>query len=180
MTPNAGELADRQFWFVGAYFDDREPQDQTGRFLADGIWENGFEDRHLDLVKSMQPGDRIAIKASYTRKQGLPFDSRNHLVSTMLLKAIGTVKHNRGDGRTVEVEWVPFDQAREWYFFTGRSTVWKVTPSDWKRRALISFAFNDEPQDLDKFAMIPSGPNASEIMILRLCKTSAGQPSMRT
>jgi 5-methylcytosine-specific restriction protein B len=49
---------------------------QTPRFLAEGIWENGYQDRYLDLVRSMQPGDRNAIKSSYTRKHGLAFDNR--------------------------------------------------------------------------------------------------------
>jgi transposase-like protein len=46
------------------------------RFLSEGIWENGYEDKHLDVLRSMRPGDRIAIKSSYTRKHGLPFDNR--------------------------------------------------------------------------------------------------------
>jgi 5-methylcytosine-specific restriction enzyme B len=54
---------DAQFWFVGAYWDDRDPPGQTDRFLAEGVWENGYTDRYLDLVKQMRPGDRIAIKA---------------------------------------------------------------------------------------------------------------------
>ncbi len=46
------------------------------RFLAEGIWENGYEDKHLDLVRSIARRERIAIKSSYTRKHGLPFDNR--------------------------------------------------------------------------------------------------------
>lgn len=39
--------------------------DQLSRILADGIWKNGYEDKHLDVVRSM----RIAVKAAYTRKR---------------------------------------------------------------------------------------------------------------
>lgn len=42
------------YWFVGASYDGTN--DQTSRFLADGIWENGYDDRYLDQVKSMRPG----------------------------------------------------------------------------------------------------------------------------
>ena len=49
------------YWFVGASYD--RTNDQTPRFLADGIWENGYDDRYLDQVKSMRPGQRIAIAA---------------------------------------------------------------------------------------------------------------------
>ena len=130
----------KQNWFVGAFFSDRDPQDQTARFLAEGVWENGFEDRHLDVVKSMRPGDRIAIKASYVRKHGVPFDTRGHLVSTMAIKATGRVTRNHGDGRRVDVDWNPLEQPREWYFYTGRATIWKVAPGSWMSEALIRFA----------------------------------------
>ena len=61
-----GSPAPRSFWFVGASFGQ---DDQTQRFLDEGIWQNGYEDKHLDMVSSMQPGDRIAIKSAYTRKK---------------------------------------------------------------------------------------------------------------
>lgn len=51
--------------------------DQMPRFIEEGIWENGYEDKHLDSVKSIKVGDRIAIKAAYVRKNNLPFDSRD-------------------------------------------------------------------------------------------------------
>ena len=57
-------------WFVGASYGGTD--DQLPRFLSEGIWENGYEDKHLDVVRSMRPGDRIAVKSSYTRKHGLP------------------------------------------------------------------------------------------------------------
>jgi hypothetical protein len=62
-------------------------EDQTPRFVNDGIWENGYDDRHLNLVRSMQPGDKIAIKSSYTRKHNLPFDNRGNTVSVIAIKA---------------------------------------------------------------------------------------------
>ena len=70
------EVADapKSYWFVGASYGGTE--DQTSRFLDEGIWENGYDDKYLDLVRSMQPGDRIAIKSSFTRKHNLPFDNR--------------------------------------------------------------------------------------------------------
>ena len=40
-----------QSWFVGASYGAKG--DQTDRFLAEGIWENGYTDKLLDLVKSM-------------------------------------------------------------------------------------------------------------------------------
>ena len=83
-------------WLVGAA---HSANDQTERFLSDGIWENGYRDQLLDLVRSMATGDKIAIKSSYTRKLNLPFDNRGHTVSVMKVKAIGTITRNHGDGR---------------------------------------------------------------------------------
>ena len=76
-------------WFVGASYGGTD--DQLPRFLSEGIWENGYDDKHLDVVRSMRTGDRIAIKSSYTRKHGLPFESPGQTVSVMAIKAIGTI-----------------------------------------------------------------------------------------
>jgi len=143
----------RACWFVGATYD--ETDDQTLRFLREGIWENGYENKYLDAVKSIQVGDRIAIKSSYTRKHGLPFDSRGQTVSVMAIKAVGVVKGNPGDGLALKVDWKPLDPPREWYFFTNRSTVWRVLPGDWTTDALIGFAFEKKEQDIGLFRNAP-------------------------
>lgn len=141
------------YWFVGASYGGTD--DQLPRFLAEGIWENGYDDKYLDLVRSMQPGDRIAIKAAYTRKHELPFDNRNQTVSAMAIKAIGTITENLNDGKRVRVEWTQVDPVREWYFYTNRSTVWQVLPGEWMTDSLIAFAFDDKPQDTDRFCNAP-------------------------
>ena len=142
-------------WFVGAVWDDTE--DQTPRFLEEGLWENGYEDRYLDDVRAMRPGDRIAIKSAYTRKAGLPFDNRGESVSVMSIKATGTITKNLGDGRTVRVDWSNReDPPREWYFATYRKAVHRVTAGgDWKTDGLIEFAFEGQPQDLQRFLSDP-------------------------
>ena len=143
----------RACWFVGATYGGTD--DQTPRFLQEGIWENGYQDKYLDAVKSIQVGDRIAIKSSYTLKHDLPFDNRGQTVSVMAIKAIGTVKENLGDGRTLKVDWTPFDPPREWYFYTNRSTVWRVLPGDWTTDALIGFTFEEKAQDINRFRNAP-------------------------
>ena len=143
----------RACWFVGASYGSLN--DQTPRFLQEKIWENGYEDKYLDAVKSIQVGDRIAIKSSYTRKHDLPFDNRGQSVSVMAIKAVGIVKENLGDGRTLKVDWEPCDPPREWYFYTNRSTVWRVLPGDWTTDALIGFTFEEKAQDIDRFRNAP-------------------------
>ena len=140
-------------WFVGASY--RGTDDQLPRFLSDGIWENGYEDKHLDVVRSMRPGDRIAIKSSYTRKHGLPFDSRGQAVSVMAIKAVGIITENLNDGKRVRVVWTKVEPVREWYFYTHRGTVWRVLPGDWTTDGLIAFTFDGKPQDIDRFRNAP-------------------------
>lgn len=144
------------YWLVGAYWDDRDPADQTARFLEEGIWENGYQDRYLDEVKAMGVGDRIAIKASSTQRKDLPFDARDRTVSRMAIKAIGTIVANRMDGRTVEVEWERGFVEKQWYFYTNRYTVWRLrTDKDYKYRELseklVRFVWYGEKQDYDWF-----------------------------
>ena len=140
-------------WFVGASFGATD--DQTQRFLSEGIWENGYEDKYLDLVRSMRPGERIAIKSAYTRKHGLPFDCNGQTVSIMSIKAIGIIRENPNDGRRIMVDWETAEPPREWYFYTSRVTVWRVMPGDWMSDALIAFAFEGKPQDIERFRNEP-------------------------
>lgn len=140
-------------WFVGASYGGTD--DQMSRFLSEGIWENGYDDKYFDLVRSMRPGDRIAIKSSYTRKRGLPLDNRGRAVSVMGIKAVGTITENLNDGKRVKVDWAKLEPVREWYFYTHRGTIWRVVPGDWMNDALIAFTFDDKPQDLDRFRNEP-------------------------
>jgi 5-methylcytosine-specific restriction protein B len=142
------------YWFVGAFPDSSE-DDQTANFLEQGIWRNGYTNKFLDDVNSMQSGERIAIKAAYVRKRDLPFDNKGHTVSVMGIKATGTITRNHGDGQTVDVDWDPQESVREWYFYTNRNTVWKVLPGDWKTDALIAFTFDGADQDVDRFRNQP-------------------------
>lgn len=156
-------LEPRPVWFVGASWHDHEPPDQTDRFLAEGVWENGYRDRYLHEVKSVRPGDRIVIKSTYTRKQGLPFDNRGMPVSALKIKAVGEVTENLGDGRRLKVAWKPVRPPREWYFYTHHRTIWKVQRLSGAlpeaSAALIRFALDGAPQDHDRFLKWPAWRN---------------------
>ena len=155
MTSSPEPLEQRPYWFVGAAYGGTD--DRTAEFLEEGIWRNGWQNRYLDDVRSMKPGDHIAIKYSATRKHDLPFEAGGRSVSVMGIKAIGTVTNNLGDGRTVRVKWDPAvpPPHPEWYFYTNRRTVWKVMPGSgtlpWAAEGLIRFTFEGEPQDYDRF-----------------------------
>ena len=153
MTTQTIDSAPHATWFVGASYGGTD--DQMPRFLAEGIWENGYDDKLLDVVRSMRPGERIAIKSSYTRKHGLPFDSRGRAVSVMGIKAVGTITENLNDGKRVKVDWAKVEPVREWYFYTHRATIWRVLPGEWMNDALLAFAFDGKPQDVDRFRNEP-------------------------
>ncbi|MFN3002975.1 AAA family ATPase [Mycolicibacterium wolinskyi] len=145
------------YWFVGAFYTVTEDNydgpvgDQTEQFLESGRWVNGNQGKYLDMVKAMKPGERIAIKAAFTRKHDLPFDPKGNRVSVMAIKATGTVINNHGDGYTVDVDWDEQEPVREWYFYTNQQTVWRVKPTDWKSKALIDFTFSGADQDYKEF-----------------------------
>ena len=152
-SPMAYDKEPRSNWFVGASYGGND--DQTPRFLQEGIWENGYDDKYLDLVRSMRPGDRIAIKATYTRRNDLPFDNRGNAVSVMALKAIGTITENLNDGKRVRVDWTKQEPPREWYFNTYRTTIHIVKPGEWMTDKLLAFAFEGKPQEIDRFRNAP-------------------------
>ncbi len=158
-TKNKPLEKDVDYWLVGANWNDHDPPNQTSRFLGEGIWENGYEDRYPDEVKSMRVGDKIAIKSYSTQRNNLPFDNRNNTVSKIDIKAIGTVVANRGDGRRVEVEWATDFKERAWYFYTSRQKIWHLIldpkyRSAWLVQDLIKFIWHDKEQDYKKYTSL--------------------------
>jgi len=137
------------FWFTGAAWGDEG--DQTARFRAEGVWINGYDDQLKDLVARMKPGDRIAIKASFVQKHRLPFDLGGAAVSCMRIKATGKITENRGDGKTVTVDWDPPFEPRDWYFYTYRTTIVEADTENEMALKLIQFSFEGKPQDYDWF-----------------------------
>lgn len=146
----AGILQEGPYWFVGASFG--RTSDQFDRFITEGIWEiDTPSDRHREQVRRMQPGERIAIKATYVRKNSLPFDNRGRPASVMSIKAIGTITVNGGDGERVSVAWESTSAPREWYHYTYQPTIWEVYPTNEMAERLIRFAFHGEAQDYEWF-----------------------------
>lgn len=147
-------------WFVGAVFGDElgaEAYDHTEIFVESGGWRAGPGHKYSEHILQMEPGDRIAIKAAFTRKRDLPFDIDGKTASVMAIKATGTITSNPGDGDSVEVDWDSPDLLPEedWYFWTSRNTVWMVQPGIWTADALLRFTFDGLEQDYDRFLRAP-------------------------
>jgi 5-methylcytosine-specific restriction protein B len=140
------------YWFVGAVWD--KTDDQTPRFLKEGIWQNGYDQLFSELVRKMKPGDRIAIKAAFVQKFNLPFDVGGKSVSVMRIKATGTIIEHI-DERTVKVTWDPTVAPRDWYFYTYRTTVVEADTGDENAQRLIDFTFSKAEQDYRSFLSQP-------------------------
>lgn len=72
----------------------------------------------------------------------------------MAIKATGTILANLGNGR-LSVDWTPCEPVKQWYFYTFRETVRKVSPGMWATDALIAFAFEGREQDIERFRNHP-------------------------
>ena len=154
-APDAAEDGEdgEAYWFVGAVWNKTE--DQLSRFLAEGIWENGYEDQFSETVRRMEPGDRIAVKATFVQKNGLPFDVGGKPVSAMRIKATGTILENLNDGKKVRVAWDPPFAPRDWYFYTYRTTVVEADTESEGAKRLVDFVFRGVPQDYAWFLAQP-------------------------
>lgn len=111
-----------KYYIVGAFWKGHNPEDLTGTFLKESIWQNGFENELIDDVNKVPEGSNIAIKASYVRER---------TTSVMMIKARGIVRKNLQDGHILEVEWeedfIPFEVPIGSYI---RHTIKEVTNKD--------------------------------------------------
>lgn len=138
-------------WYVGTTGNDENGQwrDFSDEYIDGGMWVNGWDDKFIDVVKSIAVGDRIVIKSTFTQKKNLPFDNHGKTVGAMRIKAIGTVTENAGDGKTIKVDWTRLDPFKTW-FGPGvlRETIHRVDASDgYIKKQLLAFTFGDEEQD---------------------------------
>ena len=88
-----------RYYCVGYYWSGSDSTDQLPRFLKDGIWENGYDDKFLKTVTDIPIGSRLAAKKTYTRKEN------GKSISVIEINALGTVTGNPKDGQTLKVKW---------------------------------------------------------------------------
>jgi hypothetical protein len=129
--------------------------DGVEHFQARGEWcllENRGG-RMNNLVREMQPGDRIVMRDYIIRVNDPPFDARGKQVTAMRIRATGTVTEQRGDGLSVGVNWDAPVEPRLWYLYTNNDPVWRLrTLEKETARMLAAFIFDGMPQDYDWFA----------------------------
>ncbi|SOC40735.1 McrB family protein [Salinicoccus kekensis] len=150
---------DKNFFFVGSTIDGK---DYTNEFVENNEWRLGWEgnedDDHYQSMRTyydqMREGDYIILKASYTRKNNLPFfNPNNKTASVMRIKAVGIIKENLEDGHTIKVDWFGDYRTtmKEWYFYTSRVAIWMLDYKSELSGHLIDFTLNDVEQDYSIF-----------------------------
>jgi hypothetical protein len=108
--------------FKGSYFlagSVWNTEDQTERFLVNGIWEHGFE-AELPLVQKVLPNDIVFLKSSFPRDT----------TPILRIKAVGRVIENLGDGIKLKVEWIIKDQTDIRGIGHYRSTFMELSTED--------------------------------------------------
>lgn len=138
-------------WYVGTTGNDSngEWRDYSDEYIEKGIWVNGWDDKFVDMVNSIEVGDRIAIKSTFTQKKNLPFENHGKTVGAMKIKAIGVVTENPQNGKDLKVDWTKQDPVKIWFGpGTLRETIHRVAASDgYIKRQLLEFTFGDKEQD---------------------------------
>ncbi len=112
--------------------------DQIDRFIEEGIWENGYDDRYLKDVNTIKENGVLIFKSTFPHQNG-----ENYL----RVKAIDTVLKNHNDGRKLDVNWYRLGEyidIENFGYYTH--TIDTISPHD------ISVIFNkiNEKIDLNK------------------------------
>ncbi|AVI50930.1 hypothetical protein C5O00_06970 [Pukyongia salina] len=120
-------------------------QDQTERFLADAIWENGHETNDTNAVNSVKEGDLVFLKSTYQSK-GKSF---------LRIKGVGYVTKNYMDGHKLGINWNLFNSNID---IEGlgkyRRTFQRVMPTD--RNMLLDKILDEVPDFLARIEQFQS------------------------
>jgi hypothetical protein len=120
---------------------------QTQEFVVGGYWSVG--DPPDESLFQMRPDDRIAVKANGLADRDLPFDSRGKKLSTLEVKAVGTIASQSPDGRRVNVRWDDKTPSRGlWYWYNEPARrIWRLNQKKALANGLIAFVFFGQRQD---------------------------------
>lgn len=72
-----------------------DSESQKERFLEDGIWENGYDEKYQEVYNRIRIGDQIALKSTYVK------DSK----SALKIHNVGIVKNVSKSSMRVDVDW---------------------------------------------------------------------------
>lgn len=90
------EKLNRKIYLVGSSWGEN---DQTERFINQSTWENGHDDKYIELVNNVNKGDFLVMKSTFALNND----------SILRLKAYGSVVSNPKNGKFLNVIWEPID-----------------------------------------------------------------------
>lgn len=86
------------YYCVGFKWHDNT-EDQLPLFKKEGIWENGYDNKSINVVNRVPVNSRLAAKTAYTRKDN------GKTISVLHVHALGTVIENPKNGKLLRVKW---------------------------------------------------------------------------
>ena len=126
-------------YFIGGFT--WEGKSQKDRFLTEGIWENGYDDKFKGVYDKIRIGDYIGLKSTYV-KQGK---------SWLRIYSIGEVKSVSKDSMSLRVNWFNIEQKDitdiTWY----ADTLCEITN---KSHIYSIFGMNDLKEQISTFLTI--------------------------
>ena len=154
-------------WLLGS---SRVSKDKTDYLIETGTWSFDKDsikslgssekknkkklEEYKSLVKTIKPGELVVLKSTSTisNQDLLPFKKMDSAESVTYVKAVGVVESNPGDGESLEVKWIKFDELKKFYlYYPSRAIVPIKYNAYWKDKEFINFVFYDEPQRINKF-----------------------------
>lgn len=112
-----------RYWLAGSVYNGKS--EQMGRFISEGIWENGNDDKYVSITKSVLPGDKIALKSTF------PIGPAGDKKGMGRIKAIGEVLENFKDGFQIKVAWEQLPNSLDLSAVSAyRKTIQELTDQD--------------------------------------------------
>lgn len=128
-----------RYWLVGATWDQH---DKSQEFIEHGYWENGWDEKFIDVVREVKVGDFIAIKSKFIQKNNLPFNNYQKPVSVLRIKCVGKITKQSTDGKKLDVEWKKNYAEKDFYGVGYFKTIEEV-----KSPQLAKWIFEEKSQD---------------------------------
>lgn len=126
-------------YFIGGFT--WENESQKDRFLTEGIWENGYDDKFKDVYDRIRIGDYIGLKSTYVKQRK----------SWLRIHSIGEVKSVSKDSMLLCVNWFNIEQKDitgiTWY----ADTLCEITN---KSHIYSIFGMNDLKEQVSTFSTI--------------------------
>lgn len=126
-------------YFIGGFTWENESQKE--RFLTEGIWENGYDDKFKDVYDRIRIGDYIGLKSTYVKQRK----------SWLRIHSIGEVKSVSKDSMSLRVNWFNIEQKDitdiTWY----ADTLCEITN---KSHIYSIFGMNDLKEQISTFLTI--------------------------